>query len=380
MENNLTSVFTAKTHYGLENVLAEELKNLGAQKVEILTRAVSFEGDKELMYKANLCCRTALRILKPVYKFTARNETILYKKMGKFDWSSLLDYKGTLAIDSAVSSKFFSNSKYIALKAKDAIVDQFREKTGMRPSVDLDDPTVRLNLHIAEEECTVSVDSSGASLHKRGYRTGINEAPLNEVLAAGLVLLSGWDRKSNFIDPMCGSGTIVIEAALYAYNIAPGLIRKHYGFMKWKDYDKNLWENLLREAESAVTPFSHQLVGSDISSEYIGYAKSNARLAKLEGKIKLTRKPFEEMNPPEGGGVMITNPPYGERMEQEDIDLFYKAIGDRLKKAYSGYDAWVLSSNKEALKKLGLHPYKKIPIKNGPLDCKFLKFPMYSGL
>ncbi len=380
MENNSTFKLVAKTHFGLENVLAEEIKGLGAENIQILNRAVSFTGNNELMYKANLHCRTALRILKPLYKFKAKSENAIYKGIKQFDWGTLFTYKDTLAIDSAVSSKSFTNSKYIALKSKDAIVDQFREKSGIRPSVELDNPTVRINVHITEDDCTVSLDSSGSSLHKRGYRGEINAAPLNEALAAGLVLLSGWDRNCNFIDPMCGSGTILIEAALYAYNIAPGLIRKNFGFMNWKDFDKELWDKLFKEAEEQITPFKHTLMGSDISSEFIGYAKGNARLAKLEGKVTLMRKAFEDMEPPKGGGVMITNPPYGERLKQEDIEDFYKNIGDRLKKAYSGYDAWLLSSNKEALKKLGLHPYKKIAIKNGPLDCKFQKFPMYSGL
>lgn len=380
MENNSTFNLVAKTHFGLENVLAEEIKGLGAENIQILNRAVSFTGNNELMYKANLHCRTALRILKPLYKFKAKNENAIYKGIKQFDWGTLFTYKDTLAIDSAVSSKSFTNSKYIALKSKDAIVDQFREKSGIRPSVELDNPTVRINVHITEDDCTVSLDSSGSSLHKRGYRGEINTAPLNEALAAGLVLLSGWDRNSNFIDPMCGSGTILIEAALYAYNIAPGLIRKNFGFMNWKDFDKELWEKLFQDAEKQITQFKHTLMGSDISSEFIGFAKGNARLAKLEGKVTLMRKAFEDMEPPKGGGVMITNPPYGERLKQEDIEDFYKNIGDRLKKAYSGYDAWLLSSNKEAVKKIGLHPYKKIAIKNGPLDCRFLKYPMYAGL
>lgn len=379
MENSANYTIVAKTHFGLEAVLAEELKQLGAEKIELLTRAVSFEGNDELLYKANLQCRTALRILKPLFSFKARNEHALYKGVLKFDWSTLLSFKDTLAIDSAVNSKFFNHSKYVALKTKDAIVDQFREKSGIRPSVELDDPTVRLNIHISEDDCTISLDSSGSSLHKRGYRMEKNAAPLNEVLAAGMILLSGWDKNSNFIDPMCGSGTIVIEAALYAYNIAPGLIRRKFGFQNWKDYNRELWDRICKEAEEQITPFAHSIVGSDNSSESVGYAKNNIRLAKLEGKVEVIRKDFEEQEPPKGGGVMIMNPPYGERLKEENIDAFYKAIGDRLKKAYAGYDAWLISSNKDALKKLGLHPYKKITLKNGPLECKFQKFPMYDG-
>lgn len=380
MVNSTNFELVAKTHFGLEEVLANELKQLGAQNTEILTRAVSFKGDNELMYKANLHCRAALRILKPIYKFKARNEIGLYKGVQKFDWSTLITVKDTLAIDSAVNSRFFNHSKYAALKTKDAIVDQFRDKTGIRPSVELDDPTIRLNVHIAEDECTISLDSSGSSLHKRGYRLEANEAPLNEVLAAGMILLTGWEGKSNFIDPMCGSGTILIEAALFAHNIAPGIIRKKFGFLKWKDFDDDLWNRVFNNAVEQIKPCGYSLIGSDISSESIGYAKSNVRMAKLEEKVTLMRKDFNNQIPPEGGGLLIMNPPYGERLKEEDIDAFYKAIGDRLKKAYAGYDAWLISSNKDALKKLGLHPYKKITLKNGPLECKFQKFPMYEGL
>ncbi len=379
MENESNFTMTAKTHFGLENVLAEELKNLGANNIKALNRAVSFTGNTELMYKANLHCRTALRILKPIYKFTARNENVLYDGIQSIDWNKLMSFKNTLAVDSAVNSRFFNHSQYVALKTKDAIVDQFRDKFSIRPSVELDDPTIRINVHISEDECTVSLDSSGSSLHKRGYRLEKNEAPLNEALAAGLVLLSSWDKKSNFVDPMCGSGTILIEAALFAYNIAPGSIRKSFGFQKWRDFQPELWDKLCQEATDQITPFEHKLVGSDISSESIGYAKNNARLAKLEGKVTLLRKSFEEQTPPEGGGVLIMNPPYGERLKEEDIDGFYKMIGDRFKAAYAGYDAWLISSNKDALKKLGLHPYKKITLHNGPLECKFQKFPMYAG-
>jgi putative N6-adenine-specific DNA methylase len=370
----------AKTHFGLEEVLAEELKQLGAQDVEVLTRAVAFAGDKELMYKANLYLRTALRILVPVHKFKAHNEETLYKGVQQVDWSKFMDVDDTLAIDSAVSSDFFNHSQYVALKAKDAIVDQFRSKTGKRPSIELNRPSVRLNIHIFKDECTLSLDSSGESLHKRGYRQDTNIAPLNEVLAAGLVLLSGWDGQSNFIDPMCGSGTILIEAAMHALRMPPGIHRISFGFMEWKDYDKALWEKIVREArEQIIQDYPYKIVGSDLSRKTADIAKVNIEYAGLDEDIRISVAPFEEKAPPAGGGVMICNPPYGERLQKSDIDAFYKMIGDQLKKEYAGYDAWILSSNMGALKHVGLRPSRKITLYNGPLECRFLKYSMYEG-
>lgn len=370
----------AKTHFGLEEVLAEELRKLGAEEVEVLNRAVAFSGDKTLMYKANLCLRTALRILVPIHKFKAHNEETLYQGVQEVDWSNYLEVDDTLAIDTAVSSDFFNHSQYVALKAKDAIVDQFRERTGQRPSVDLNRPTVRLNLHVFKDECTLSLDSSGESLHKRGYRQDTNIAPLNEVLAAGLVLLSGWDGKSNFIDPMCGSGTILIEAAMYAINMPPGIHRISFGFMEWKDYDKALWEKIVEEAKGKIDQeYAYKIVGSDLSRKTADIAKANIEFAGLDEDIRISVAPFEEKEPPKGGGIMICNPPYGERLQKSDIDAFYKMIGDQLKKAYAGYDCWILSSNMGALKQVGLRPSRKITLYNGSLECRFLKYSMYEG-
>ncbi|HZW38396.1 MAG TPA: THUMP domain-containing protein [Ignavibacteriaceae bacterium] len=380
MNNNKEKFkIVVKTHQGLEDILAEELKNLGVESVEKLTRAVSFDGDKELLYKVNYLCRTALRVLKPVHTFTAKNEHIFYRKMKDFDWTEFIDAKGTIAVDSAVSSNYFSNSKYVFLKAKDAIVDQIRDKFGIRPSIDLDEPDIRINVRIFQDEITLSLDSSGSSLHKRGYRVNVNEAPLNEALAAGLILTSGWDRESNFIDPMCGSGTFLIEAAMYAYNIPPGSHRKKFGFQNWKDYDPVMWKNIIAKANMDMRKFNHKIIGSDISPEAVGMARSNIRLAKLDNKIELSRKAFEKQSSPGGTGVIMMNPPYGERMKPDDINALYKSMGDKLKQEYKGYEAWILSSNKEALKSLGLGTSKRLSFHAGPLELSFFNYKLYEG-
>ncbi|MGA7723293.1 MAG: THUMP domain-containing protein [Ignavibacteriaceae bacterium] len=382
MDINLKDKFiiTVKTHQGLEDVLTEELKQLGAENITKLTRAVSFQGDQSLLYKTNLCIRTALRVLVPIYKFKASNETWLYRGVQKVDWSKYLTEHDTLALDSAVSSPIFKNSQYVFLKAKDAIVDQFRNKTGVRPNVDLDNPTVRINVYIQNDEVTLSLDSSGSSLHKRGYRNEVNEAPLNEALAAGLILMSGWDKQSNFIDPMCGSGTILIEAAMIAYNIAPNINRKKFGFMNWKNFDKALWDKITDESKNSISKFNYSITGSDISPEATRIARNNIKSAALQDKIKVDRKDFAKITPPEGKALIIMNPPFGERIQPENINLLYKSIGDTLKQKFPGSEAWLLSSNIEALKCVGLRPSKKIIFHAGPLELRFNNYSMYSGL
>jgi len=371
---------TAKTHHGLEEVLSEELRQLGAENITKLTRAVSFEGNLSLLYKANIYLRTALRILVPIYKFKASNETWLYRGVQKVDWSKYLSEHDTIALDSAVNSPIFKNSQYVFLKAKDAIVDQFRNKTGIRPNVDLDNPTVRINVFIQNDEVILSLDSSGSSLHKRGYRGEVNEAPINEALAAGLILLSGWDKQSNFIDPMCGSGTFLIEAAMIAYNIAPNLMRPNFGLMNWHNFDKTLWDEINNEALNNTSDFKYSIFGSDISPESIRIARNNIRAAGLQDKIKVDRKDFVKFIPPEGKATIIMNPPYGERIQPEDINELYKSIGDTLKQKYAGSEAWILSSNLEALKNVGLRTSKKIIFHAGPLELRFNNYSLYSGL
>ena len=369
----------AKTMAGLEPVLAEELTAIGAQNVEPLYRAVSFEGDKALMYKANYCCRTALRILKPVTSFVARNEMALYNNIFKIQWHDIFNINETFAIDAVTSGNYFTHSQYAALKVKDAIADQFRQHFGARPSVDVDNPDLRINVHIENEKVTVSFDSSGESLHKRGYRKSVDKAPMNEVLAAGLIKLTGWKYDCNFVDCMCGSGTIPIEAAMQAMGIPAGFFRKKWGFMTWHDYDNELWLKVVQDADAEMEEFDYEILASDRSAKAVEIAKANITNAHLQYDIKLSKQDMFEMVPPEGGGIMIINPPYGERLEEKDIVNLYRGIGDALKKNFKGFEAWIISSDKDALKLVGLKPSKKIDVYNGPLECKFEKFEIFEG-
>ena len=364
---------------GLENVLAEELTAIGAQNVEVLYRAVSFEGDKALMYKANYCCRTALRILKPITSFVARNELALYNNIFKIQWHEIFNINETFAIDAVTSGNYFTHSQYAALKVKDAIADEFRQHFGARPSVDVENPDLRINVHIENEKVTLSFDSSGESLHKRGYRKSVDKAPINEVLAAGLIKLTGWQYDCNFVDCMCGSGTIPIEAAMQAMGIPAGFFRKKWGFMTWHDFDKELWQNVVLDAGAEMEDFDYEILASDRSAKAVEIARANFENAHLHHDIKLSKQDMFEMVPPEGGGIMIINPPYGERLEEKDIVALYKGIGDALKKNFKGFQAWIISSNKDALKLIGLKPSKKIDVYNGPLECKFEKFEIFEG-
>lgn len=369
----------AKSPAGLEEILAGELQELGAKNIELLNRAVAFEGDKKLLYAANYRCRTALRILIPISHFSIETEQDLYTEIKSIRWEDYLGNENTIAINSTVTSSVFTHSHYVSLRAKDAIVDRFREKTSERPSVDIDNPDFRINVHIYKDEVSVSFDSSGASLHKRGYHVSNAEAPLNEVLAAGMILLSGWDGQSNFIDPMCGSGTLLIEAAMIAMNIPAGEFREEYGFMRWKDFDDELWEEVQNDALEQQRTFEHKIIGSDISEHNLRSAHANLKQAELTKNVTLKISPFQEMTPPEGGGVMITNPPYGERIQVEDIVSLYQDLGDVLKQKYKGYKAWVISSDLMALKKIGLKPMKKYILFNGQLECRYAGFDLYEG-
>jgi len=371
--------FIAKTISGLEEILAGELTLLGAKEVKTIKRAVSFTGDKKLLYEANLWCRTALRILKPLYSFTVTNNDDLYKNIYDYAWDTIFTVDQTFAIDSIINDSAFTHSHFVSQKVKDAVADKFRSISGTRPTVNIENPDIRINIHIYKNQCDVSLDSSGESLHKRGYRYAAGLAPMSEVLAAGLVMLSSWDKHSNFVDPMCGSGTILIEAALIAQNIAPGSFKKSFSFMKWKDYDADLWQKIKNLAVEKETPIKCSIIGSDYSYEEIKNAKKNVAQAKLQKNILLQIAAYDTFSPPEGGGVMIMNPPYGERLQEDDIIAFYKSIGDGLKKRYGGYDAWIISSDMNALKFIGLKPTRKIPVFNGPLECRFMKFSIYAG-
>lgn len=369
----------AKTLFGLEDVLAQELAHLGALNIQKQNRAVAFTGDISLMYKANLYLRTALRILNPIHHFNAKNEQSLYKGIQQVDWRKYMKVKQTLAVNCAVHSPYFKHSHYVELKTKDAIVDQFRNRLGKRPSVDLKNAHIRINIHIYQDQCTVSLDSSGNSLHKRAYRLEKNPAPLNEVLAAGMILLSGWKADRNFVDPMCGSGTLPIEAAMMAYKVPPGMYRD-FSFMNWPKFDNVLWKKIHQEAQDKIEPyFGSKIIGADLSGISINIAKENLRRSKLVRGVKLQNQHIEDFTPPKEPGTVIINPPYGERMQPKDIEGLYKSIGDQLKKKFEGYDAWILSSNKGALKRIGLRASKKLDLYNGSLACKYYHYEMYRG-
>lgn len=371
-------VLIAKTLAGLEDVLSEELLHLGASGIVRQNRAVRFLGDNELIYRANFFLRTALRILKPLYKFTAGNEEELYRKLLGFDWNNYLSLEHTFAIRALVFSPLFKHSGYVALKVKDAVADHFRSRTGKRPNVDAKTPDLFFYIHIQNKTCSLLIDSSGDSLHKRGYRVHGYQAPLNEVLAAGMVALSGVRESGCLLDPMCGSGTIPIEAALAASGTPPGKFRHRFAFQNWLDYDPDLFRKMKR-FKMPVKDTNWEIMGADQSGDAISMVRENIENAGLSGRIRIVRSSFEDLRKPWNQGTIIMNPPYGERMEKERINIFYRTIGDLLKKNYNGYDAWILSSNMEALKSVGLHPSTRIRLFNGPLECKFQKYTLYKG-
>jgi len=370
-----------RTTTGLEGLLANELKTLGARRIEPKSRVVLCEGDIEILYKINLWSRTAIRVLRPLATFSANDEEAFYQGVGKIDWSEWISPTGTLAIDANVRSSFSTHSLYIAQLAKDAIVDQFRRREGERPSVDLKQPDVRLAISLFQNKVQIFLDSSGESLHKRGYRLKTGAAPLNEALAAGILKLAEWDGKTPLYDPMCGSGTFVIEAALIAKNIAPGLLRKHFGFQNWPDYDEALFERLVGEARRAVRRhLPLPIRGSDRDPQNIAIAKSNLERAGLLGEVNLEAADFFVAAPPfETPGILVTNPPYDERLELEDAGAFWEAIGTRLKKAYAGWTAYVLCGNVEAAKRVGLRTSRRTELYNGAIECRLLKYEMHEG-
>ncbi|MBC6989618.1 class I SAM-dependent RNA methyltransferase [Hymenobacter sp. BT491] len=374
---------TATTQFGLEEVLADELRQLGAKIEKMGSRAVEFTGNKQLLYEATLWCRTAMRILKPFADFYARDERALYREVGKIDWSKYIAENQTFAITAVVNKSSFEHSLFVAQLAKDAIVDQFRDRTGRRPSVDVNRPDIRLHLHMLENEVVLSLDAAGESLHRRGYRQQTNAAPLNEVLAAGLLLLSGWDGKKTLVDPMCGSATLLTEAALIAQRIAPGLYHQgKFGFENWADFDASLWETIRLDARNArLEEPQADIAGSDISREFIELARQNVEAADLEDYIRLGVRDVKEAKAPKGEpGIVMMNPPYGERIgaEQEMAGL-YKTIGDTLKTNFQGYDAYIFTGNLEAAKSVGLRTSRRVPLYNGPIECRLLKYELYQG-
>ena len=368
----------AKKFMGLEHVLAKELTQLGANDIQIGRRMVSFSGNKELMYRANFQLRTAIRILKPIKHFKAKSADDVYDEVKKIDWSQYLSLDKTFAVDSVVFSDEFRHSKFVAYKVKDAIVDQFRETQGKRPNISVANPDIRLNMHIAEYDCTLSLDSSGESLHRRGYRQESVEAPLNEVLAAGMILMTGWQGDTDFIDPMCGSGTLPIEAALIAHNMAPGLFRKEYAFEKWPDFDKDLFDDIYND-DSQEREYKHHIYGYDIDIKAVNTARLNVKAAGLTSTITIEEADFKNFTQPAEKSLLVTNPPYGERISTPDLLGTYKMIGERLKHQFLNNDAWVLSYREECFDQIGLKPSIKIPLYNGSLECEFRKYQIFDG-
>ena len=368
----------AKTFMGLEPVLAKELTQLGANDVKIGRRMVSFFGDKELMYRANFQLHTAIRVLKPIKHFKALSADDVYEGVKEIDWSEHLEIDKTFAVDSVVFSEEFRHSKFVAYKVKDAIVDQFREQTGRRPNISISNPDIRLHIHIAEDQCTLCLDSSGESLHRRGYRQESVEAPLNEVLAAGMILMTGWQGDCDFIDPMCGSGTLLIEAALIAHNMAPGLFRKEFAFEKWPDFDADLFDKIYND-DSQEREFHHHIYGYDIDIKAVNTARLNAKAAGLTNDITVEERDFKDFTKPSQKSIIVCNPPYGERISTPDLLGTYKMIGERLKHQFTGNDAWILSYREECFDQIGLKPSIKIPVFNGSLECEFRKYQMFDG-
>ena len=384
MNNNFKMV--AKTLFGFEEILAKEIRNLGGGNVVEGVRSVSFVGDTGFMYKANLCLRTAIKVIKPIHSFSVRNENELYKSIYRMDWSEYLTIDTSFAIDTTVKSDNFTHSLYVSQKVKDAIVDKFRDTEGERPSVDVKHPDLRINIHIHKDYCNVSLDSSGRSLHQRGYRIATNIAPINEVLAAGLLLLSGWDGQCDFLDPMCGSGTMLTEAAMIACNIPVNINRKEFAFEKWDDFDEDLFDKIVESQLKKTREFHHKIIGYDKAPSAVRKAKENIENGNLSDYIFVERKNFfDTKKPMEGKLHMVFNPPYGERLDRSeldsdfDVEAFYADIGDTLKQEYPGTNAWFITSNLEALKFVGLRPSRKIKVFNSHLESRLVKYVMYEG-
>jgi putative N6-adenine-specific DNA methylase len=378
MDNNFKML--AKTLFGFEDILAHELIQLGATEVEKGVRNVSFVGDKGFMYKANLGIRTAIKILKPIHSFRVTNQDDLYKNIKKMKWEDYLKATGSLAVDATVHNSVFTHSQYTALKTKDAIVDRFRELVGTRPDVDLRFPDLKINVHIDGQNCTISLDTSGESLHRRGYKTATNIAPINEVLAAGLIMMSGWDGQTDFMDPMCGSGTMLAEAAMIACNIPPNLMRKEFAFERWEDWDVELFEKIEESLLKKTRDFHHKIIGYDKSPSAIVKAKENIKNAHLDEFIHIQHEDFFKTQKSGDAKLhMVFNPPYGERLENLNVEEFYGNIGTTLKHGYPNTNAWLITSNLEALKCVGLRPSRKIKVFNAKLEARLVKYEMYEG-
>lgn len=372
--------FLAKTFAGLEKVLETELKQLGAKDVEIIKRGATFKGDEELMYKVNYCCRTAIRVLKPIGVFMAKSNDELYQKVRTIDWTKIFNVNQTFIVNTNVFYSEVDHSHFAALRVKDAIVDQFREKVGKRPWVAKDIPHIYIDVHIAHNICTISLDSSGESLHKREYKIAVDKAPLNEVLAAGMIKISGWDGNEDLIDPMCGSGTIPMEAAMIAQKIPAGYYRSTYAFMNWSSFNIKLWEKVKSEANDLIDETECNIIASDRSQTAVNITKRNLKNAGLHKDVITTHKFFDELIPESKSGILIFNPPYGKRMEERgELKDLYRGIGDVLKKNFIGFKAWIITPNIEAAKFVGLRHSEKHSLYNGPIETSYLKYEMYEG-
>ena len=375
-----TFPIVVKTLTGLEELLAEELRQQGVQEPKVLRRGVSFQGGLEQLYRANMFCRTAISVLREIGSFSFSSQDDFYQKMRELDWGTHFGVEKTIVIYSvAARSELFTNTLFLSQLSKDAIVDAFREKTGERPSVNRDEADIRLNIYVNDNRCIVSLDSSGEPLFKRGYRREGGGAPLNEVLAAGLIMLSGWDKQSNFVDPMCGSATFSIEAGLMANDIAPGSMRKAFSFQNWNDYDAGLWEAIRAEAKNNQVGSRITIMASDMNAKVLDIARKNIMEAGLIGQIKLQRQEFFQFHPPAGGGWVMLNPPYGQRLKQENLPEFYRAIGDTLKNNYPGYKAGIITSDISAMKSIGLKPVLRTTVFNGALECKYMVYELFRG-
>jgi putative N6-adenine-specific DNA methylase len=378
MENEFELI--AKTFQGLEDLLAQELAEIGANNIKKGRRVVHFTGDTETMYQANYMLRTAIRILKPLKHFSARNADEVYDTVRNYEWRNILDLKTTFAVDSVVYSENFSYSKFVAYKVKDAIVDYFRENCGKRPNISIANPDIRFHIHISDDDCTLSLDSSGESLHKRGYRVESVDAPINEVLAAGIVKLTGWNGECDYIDPMCGSATIPIEACMMARNIAPGKFRKEFAFQKWADYSESLFLSIKDSCTAQERPFEHRMYAYDVDANAVKAAKANIIAAELDEDFVVDRRDFRDFKQPTEKAIMVINPPYGVRIKSDSaLPLLYKAIGERLKHQFTGNEAWIICNSEELFQNIGLKPSIKIPLFNGSLDCQLQKYQIFSG-
>lgn len=367
------------TFFGLEEILAKELLQLGGKNIEPFKRGVSVTGDIGFLYKANLCLHTALKVLIPITKFNANNEHELYDAIKLIEWEKFIDITDSIMVESVLNTELFSHSLFVSQKAKDAIVDRFREKTGKRPDVDLIRPMFKLYIHVFKNEISLNLDSSGDPLYKRGYRSDINEAPMKEVLAAGLVKLSGWEPHLLLIDGMCGAATIAIEAALWSNNIPPGYYRNDFTFMRWRNFDENLYETIFESSINKIKNHEVAIIANDIDKPTLKKAITNTKNAKVDDVVKCTEQSFFDLIPERKGGTVILNPPYGERLPVTEIEKLYKEIGNKLKKDFQNFNAWIITSSPEAINSIGLRPSRKIQIYNGALECRYLKYEMYGG-